>query len=143
MSSELDTLLAKLAAQLQAGKLPKPQGGPLTWAQVLNHVAQSIDCSLDGFPKHKSWLFQKVIGRAALRQFLGSGAMRHDRAAGIPGVSALVDADAAAALGRLQAAVARFAAHQGPVAAHFAYGAVTKEQYAQLHAMHLRDHLGD
>ena len=49
--------------------------------------------------------------------------------------------DGAAALARLQLAFARFAAHRGPLAAHFAYGELSHDEYALAHVLHLYNHL--
>lgn len=116
--------------------------GPRTLASALDHVAAGIACSLDGYPQAKPWIFQVTIGRLALGKFLRDGRMRHDLAAVIPGVAEQHDVAFDVALERLRVQWARFEAHQGPMAPHFAYGPVDKAQYAAVHAMHLRDHLG-
>lgn len=122
---------------------PRPSiEGARTLPQVLAHCAQSIECSLEGYPRHRAALFRATLGRVALAKFLRAGRMSHDLEAGIPGVP---DPDASLALpeaiGRLRAAIARFSAHQGAFAPHFAYGPVTREQYDRVHAMHVANHL--
>ena len=44
-------------------------------------------------------------------------------------------------LAPLRRAVQAFAHHAGPLHPHFAYGALSKVQYEQAHAMHLANHL--
>jgi hypothetical protein len=116
--------------------------GALTLPQVLVHCAQSIECSMDGYPQHRAALFRATLGRVALAKFLRAGRMSHDLDASIPGVP---DPDASLtlpeAIGRLRAAVERFSAHKGAFAPHFAYGPVTAEQYDRVHAMHVANHL--
>jgi len=122
---------------------PRPSiEGSLTLAQVLAHCAQSIECSMDGYPRHRAALFRATLGRVALAKFLRAGRMSHDLEAGIPGVSA-PDASLALpeAIARLRAAVERFSAHRGAFAVHFAYGTVTGEEYDRVHAMHVANHL--
>lgn len=113
------------------------------WSQTLEHCAQSIEFSLQGFPAPKSALFQNTLGAAAFNVFALRGRMSHNLAEPIPGAPALdVSApDASAALARLRKAVQDFAAHAGPLQPHFAYGALSRAQYEQAHAMHLANHL--
>ena len=44
-------------------------------------------------------------------------------------------------LARLENAIARFRAHTGPLAPHFAYGPVSKDAWEAVHAMHVANHL--
>lgn len=113
------------------------------WSQTLEHCAQSIEFSLQGFPAPRSPLFQNTVGAAAFSVFALRGRMSHNLAEPIPGAPALgaPAPDASAALARLRKAVQDFAAHAGPLQPHFAYGALTRAQYEQAHAMHLADHL--
>ena len=114
-----------------------------TWAQTLVHCAQSIEYSLHGFPSPKSALFQNTLGAAAFKVFALRGRMSHNLAEPIPGAPAL-DAqttDASAAMARLRQAVQGFALHIGALQPHFAYGALSRAQYEQAHAMHLANHL--
>ena len=113
-----------------------------SWAQTLGHCAQSIEFSLQGFPAHKSALFQNTLGSAALAVFAWRGRMSHNLAEPIPGAPALdANASAEGALARLRQAVQDFGAHTGPLQPHFAYGALSRAQYEQAHAMHLANHL--
>ncbi|MBU1329313.1 MAG: DUF1569 domain-containing protein, partial [Gammaproteobacteria bacterium] len=59
-----------------------------------------------------------------------------------PGAAALASpASQAQALQRLQQAFADFAAYQGELQPHFAYGALNHADYAQAHVLHLYNHL--
>lgn len=113
------------------------------WSQTLEHCAQSIEYSLQGFPAPKSALFQRTLGAAAFSVFAQRGRMSHSLAEPIPGAPALdtLAPDATAALARLRKAVQDFAAHTGALHPHFAYGALSRAQYEQAHAMHLANHL--
>ncbi len=113
------------------------------WSQTLEHCAQSIEFSLQGFPTPKSALFQNTLGAAAFKVFALRGRMSHNLAEPIPGAPTLnaPTPDASAALARLRKSVQDFAIHTGPLHPHFAYGTLTKAQYEQAHAMHLANHL--
>ena len=112
-------------------------------AQTLVHAAQSIECSLHGFPEPKPAAFQRTAGALAFATFHALGRMRHDLAEPIPGVEALPapGADVGAALARLRAAADAFRAFDAPLQPHFAYGALDRAEYEAAHAMHLANHL--
>ncbi|MGL4318985.1 MAG: DUF1569 domain-containing protein [Pseudomonas sp.] len=111
-------------------------------SEVFNHCAQSIDYSMDGYPELKPAWFRHSVGPLAFSVFSARGAMRHPLNEVIPGAGPLLEpASTAAALARLQAAFSRFAAYQGELQPHFAYGALDHGQYAQAHVLHLYNHL--
>ena len=113
-----------------------------TPSEVFNHCAQSIEYSMDGYPELKPAWFRRSVGPAAFAVFSARGAMRHPLTESIPGAAPLAEpASQEAALQRLQAAFARFAAHTGALQPHFAYGALDHEEYAQAHVLHLYNHL--
>jgi len=115
---------------------------PAGFGAAMAHCAQSIECSIDGFPKPAAWPVRALIGPMVLKKFLKQGFMQHDTSAPVPGVppppSTLSAKDGA---DRLEAAISRFRAHQGPLAPHFAYGQVSKAAYEAVHAMHAANHL--
>lgn len=117
-------------------------GATWTWAQTLEHCAQSIEYSMAGFPESKSRLFQSTVGPVALRVFSWRGRMTHDLAEPIPGAPAIaVGSTEEAALMRLRASIAEFRNWSKPLQPHFAYGALGKQEYELAHAMHLANHL--
>jgi Protein of unknown function (DUF1569) len=115
--------------------------GEWTLPQTLNHLAQSIEYSIDGFPEMKSALFRGAVGSAAFAVFQARGRMSHSLVEPIPGAPAL---DAAAplepAISRAIGALRRFEVHTGALAPHFAYGALDKAQYTRAHLMHVANH---
>ena len=115
--------------------------GAWSLAQMLNHAAQSIDYSIDGFPQVKSALFRKAVGGVAFAVFQARGKMGHTLNEPIPGAPVL-DAQALLepAIARALAALRRFEAHTGALAPHFAYGELDKAQYTRAHLMHLANH---
>jgi hypothetical protein len=114
-------------------------GWPLS--QVLQHAAQSIEFSLDGFPEPKSALFQSTVGKGAWSVFNARGRMNHSLTEPIPGAPALDGAlPLERASTRLLAAIERFERHGGELRPHFAYGALDKRAYTRAHLMHLANH---
>lgn len=112
-----------------------------TWAQTLEHCAQSIEYSMTGYPEPKSAWFQHTVGALAFAAFAARGRMTHGLNEPIPGAKPLspnISLDAARA--RLNQAVASFVAHSGPLKPHFAYGELSKAEYEQAHAMHVANH---
>lgn len=126
--------------RLAAAREPRATGAwPL--AAVLDHLAQSVEMSLDGYPQPKAAFFQGTAGRAAFGIFRWRGRMSHGLDQPIPGAPPLaIGADWQAPAQRLRAALARFDGHAGPLKPHFAYGALTREEYALAHAMHVGNH---
>ena len=115
--------------------------GAWSLAQVLNHAAQSVEYSMHGFPRLKPALFRATAGRLAFAVFRRRGRMSHPLDAPIPGAPALAAGDPVGpAATRLLAALYAFEAWTGPLAPHFAYGALDKAAYTQAHLMHLADH---
>jgi hypothetical protein len=137
--STLDPALTELTRLAEAPALSAQT--PWNWGQTLVHLAQSIEYSMVGFPEAKSALFQRTVGAAAFGVFAWRGRMSHPLDDPIPGAPALAaDTDVSAALTRLHTAVLVFHAHNGPLKPHFAYGALSKAEYEQGHAMHLAGH---
>jgi hypothetical protein len=109
---------------------------------VLDHCAQSIECSLSGYPKLKPKFVRATIGRIVKRRFLSKGEMHHDTHAGLPGMPPISgDVPFAGAVERLRAAIGAFRSYAGELAPHPVFGACSKVEYEQLHAMHVADHL--
>ena len=112
-------------------------------AQVLEHAAQSVEFSLHGFPQPKPAAFQNTVGRLAFAAFERAGVMTHGLTEPIPGAPPLAAIDIGLAADRLRAALDAFEAHTGPLAPHFAYGALGKARYTRAHLLHLADHAGE
>lgn len=116
-------------------------GAVWSWDQTLEHCAQSIEFSMQGFPEPKSKLFQNTVGTAAFEVFAWRGRMTHDLAEPIPGAPSLAaDSGEGVALERLRTAIANFRQWTKPLQPHFAYGDLDKVQYELAHAMHLANH---
>ncbi len=108
---------------------------------VLEHLSQSIEMSIDGFPKENSALFQRTLGAAAFGFFGWRGRMSHGLDEPIPGAPALtLSGEWKPAAKRLRAAIARFQTHTGALRPHFAYGALSKADFARAHTFHIANH---
>jgi hypothetical protein len=108
---------------------------------VLEHLAQSIEFSMSGFPQPKSALFQNTAGAAAFAFFKWRGRMSHGLAEPIPGAAALtMQGDWRLGAARLRTAIDKFNAHSGPLMPHFAYGALDKAEYTLAHVFHIANH---
>ncbi len=108
---------------------------------VLEHMAQSVDMSMDGFPEPKSALFQATLGTAAFAVFRLRGKMSHGLTEPIPGAPALPQSeDFKPGIVRLRSAVQRFQAYAGPLKPHFAYGALSRTDFALAHTLHIANH---
>lgn len=114
---------------------------PWKMSAVLEHMAQSVDMSMDGFPEPKSALFQSTLGSAAFAVFRLRGKMSHGLTEPIPGAPALPQVDDwKPGAARLRSAVQRFQAYAGPLKPHFAYGALSRADFALAHTLHIANH---
>lgn len=135
----LDDALRWLDKLDRAGSVHATGAWPM--GAVLEHLAQSIEMSMDGFPQPKSAAFQATAGAAAFAFFKWRGQMSHGLSEPIPGAPALgAGADWRPGAARLRTAIARFAGHQGPLKPHFAYGALSKADFSLAHTFHLANH---
>jgi hypothetical protein len=115
--------------------------GPWSTTEVLQHCAQSIEMSLDGFPTLKPAFVRATIGRWVARRFLRRGRLGHGLDVPIPGAPALrPELDPAEAHARLLASIDRFLAHEGPLQPHFVFGHLDRASFDRMHALHLADH---
>ena len=109
--------------------------------QVLHHAAQSIEYSMNGFPALKPAWFRASVGSYAFALFDARGQMTHSLSEAIPGAPDIASGQPlAAAIDHAIAALQAFDRHSGPLAKHFAYGALDKPTYTRAHLMHLANH---
>ena len=110
--------------------------------KVFVHLAQSIQYSMTGYPELKSEVFQHTAGSAAFYAFSVAGAMRHNLTEPIPGAPAIADdGNVNEAIDQVIAALRQFQAYRGQLQPHFAYGLLSKTEFAQAHVMHIENHL--
>jgi hypothetical protein len=110
-------------------------------AQVFNHLAQSIEYSITGYPQHKSDLFKNTLGSMAFSVFTSRGQMTHGLSEVIPGAPLInAEEDPILALKRLRQSLLDFENYRGELTPHFAYGELTKQKYSDAHIMHINNH---
>ena len=109
---------------------------------VLEHLAQSVEMSMDGFPESKSAFFQSTAGAMAFAVFTWRGKMTHSLTEPIPGAPALSKQGVwQPAAERLRAAITRFSGSKpDALRPHFAYGKLSKTDFAMAHAFHIANH---
>jgi hypothetical protein len=108
---------------------------------VLHHLAQSIEYSMTGFPASKPAWFQATLGAYAFALFNARGQMTHSLTEPIPGAPDIAQGQPLApAVDHVVAALRAFDQYAGPLAPHFAYGALDKASYTRAHLMHLGNH---
>ncbi len=113
-------------------------------ATTFQHMAQSIDYSIDGYPQHKPDWFKSTIGKAAFYAFSSKRTMRHNLEEPIPGApEATTSLTSDNAKSMLINALKRFDAFNGPLKPHFAYGDLNKQEYALAHVMHIKNHFNE
>ena len=115
--------------------------GQWNLSQIFNHAAQSIEFSIMGYPINKPEMFRRSLGALAFQGFALWGKMTHDLAEGIPGAPELAVDNNGAALQRLIQSLSHFDQFKGQLQPHFAYGELTKQEYALAHVLHLNNHL--
>lgn len=125
---------------LQSAKSVQSTNG-WTLNAVLEHLAQSIEMSMDGFPEPKSALFQATAGSAAFAIFKMRGRMTHGLSEPIPGAAPLQQLPTwQTGAARLRSAVIKFQNYTGAMKPHFAYGALSHADFAVAHTLHIANH---
>lgn len=134
----LDLMLDKLGNLARA---PLEMTGDWDAARTFSHLAQSVEFSMAGYPEPKSTLFQNTAGKLAFRVFNARGAMSHGLNEPIPGETIDTSAETLAALDRLRDSLMTFRSYEAELKPHFAYGALSKDDYAIAHVLHINNHL--
>lgn len=110
-------------------------------SRTFHHLAQSVEFSMQGFPKQKSPIFQKTVGKLAYKVFNARGAMKHGLDEVIPGETVTADGQIQTALVRLKNSLLEFKGYEADMKPHFAYGQLDKADYAIAHVLHINNHL--
>jgi hypothetical protein len=115
---------------------------PWSVAHTLDHLAQSVEMSLRGYPLHKVSTLRSAVGVLAFAAFKVRGSMRsHDLTAHLPGAPELLPSSAVlGACGRLLHALDLFELAGDTLRDHFAYGRLTRQDYIAVHCAHVLAH---
>lgn len=123
-------------------RLPLRSTGEWGSYAILTHCAQSVECSMLGYPIQQHEIYQATIGKLAFSLFSTLGYMKHPLDEPIPGAPELeAHGNHGQALARLRKAYVDFEQYTGPLAPHFTYGELSKADYTRAHVMHLNNHL--
>lgn len=135
----LDECMQELDKIAQAKKLQIDNDWTLY--QNLVHCTQSIMYSMTGYPENKPKFFQKTMGSILYHQFEHQGYMRHNRSEPIPGATLIQpNGNTSEAVTELKKVITEFENYDKELKPHFAYGKLSKTQFATAHCMHLADH---
>ena len=110
-------------------------------ARTFDHLAQSVEFSMLGFPVMKPKAFRSTVGPLAFSVFQARGRMSHGLDEEIPGEVVKTENSSTQAHERLLNALVSFDTHDGLLKPHFAYGALDRDEYAIAHVMHINNHL--
>lgn len=128
---KLDTLAKKSIETAGSWNAPR----------TFHHLAQSIEVSMSGFPEQKPPMFQNTVGKLAYKVFSARGAMSHGLDEVMPGEVVTDDGRVQDALIRLKTALVTFRKYGSDMKTHFAYGHLSKADYAIAHVLHINNHL--
>lgn len=131
----LDLMLDKLS------KSPVETLGSWDASRTFHHLAQSVEFSMSGFPEQKPLIFQRTVGKLAYRVFNAGGAMSHGLDEEIPGEIVTDDGQVQDAMTRFKNVLLTFKEYGSEMKPHFAYGELSKDDYAIAHVLHINNHL--
>jgi len=115
---------------------------PWSVAQTIDHLAQTVEMSVRGYPLHRSRAFKRTLGAATFAILKVRGVMRsHDLTEPVPGASRFSPSLAVhGACRRLLAALELFELSPDPLQEHFIYGRLTRDEYIVAHCLHVQAH---
>ena len=134
----VDLMLDKLEA-LTKSPLEKASGWDAT--RTFHLLAQSVEFSMAGFPEEISQVFLRTVGQLAFKVFNARGKMSHGLEDVIPGEVVATEGAAVDGILRLKTALSTFREYEADLKPHFAYGHLSKDDYAIAHVLHINNHL--
>lgn len=115
-------------------------------AQVCGHLTKWLSYPLDGFPRSGCfvgmmlWLMRITVGKSIKRKILATGKFKEGGPT-IPESVPVSGDDDAAAVSKLKEEIERFKNYNGVFHPSPLFGAMPKDELAQLHAIHCAHHL--
>jgi hypothetical protein len=109
--------------------------------QTCEHLARTMECSLDGFPSKAPWPVRLIARWFVLGRILKHRPLNRR----FPAPNYLQPADAAedrAGLERLTAAIQRLKGHSGTMHEHPVFGRVSPGEWREIHLWHSEHHIG-
>lgn len=120
--------------------IPKKTIGKWSYYQILNHCAEGIECSMDGYSANVPWLIRKTIGQIIKHKLFLQGYMDHG-AINPTAPKIREEGNEKIALERLLNAFERFKKHDKKLYPHPFFDELSKEEFQKLHAYHVANHL--
>lgn len=111
-----------------------------TLYKILNHLAQSCEYSMTGYPEQYS-SFVQSISKLMFNNYKKNGYMIHNLTDPVPGAPDIPDeGNLADAFLRLRNSIFDFQNWTSATFPHFAYGDLSYEDWELAHAFHMADH---
>lgn len=137
--SSLDGVLSELAL-IEAGQDTIVLDQPWPLYKVLNHLAQSMEYSMTGYPQMDS-AAKQALAKLVFNVFKSQGFMTHDLGAPVPGAPEIPEEGPLAdAIQRLRNSCSDFQNYTGALHPHFSYGELNYEDWELAHSFHCADH---
>ncbi|HVL02430.1 MAG TPA: DUF1569 domain-containing protein [Dongiaceae bacterium] len=113
---------------------------PWSLYKILNHLAQSMEYSMTGYPQLDPPAMQ-AVAKLAFNTFKAQGYMSHDLGAVVPGAPEIpTEGPMEDAFQRLRNSCSDFENFTGALHPHFSYGQLTPEEWELAHSFHCADH---
>lgn len=113
---------------------------PWSLYKVLQHMAQSMEYSMTGYPQMDSAAMQ-AVAKLAFNTFKAQGYMSHDLGAVVPGAPEIpADGPVEESMLRFRNAASDFQNFTGVLFPHFSYGNLSYADWELAHAFHAADH---
>lgn len=114
---------------------------PWSLYKVLEHMAQSMEYSMTGYPQMESPALMAAARAVFFNVFKPQGYMSHDLGAPVPGAPAIPDdGPLEEAFLRYRNACSDFQNYTGALHPHFSYGELDYANWQLAHAFHAADH---
>ncbi len=124
----------------QNGKIVQTQHW--TMAQICEHCAQTIYCSMQGYPSLKPLWFRRSIGALILKIFFVRSKMKHNLQAPLVGAKP-IEVKGQSAFEVLLESIDQFQAYQGELQPHFIFGQMNHADYDRYFTLNLKDHFSE
>lgn len=120
--------------------LPKKTTGVWSYYQILDHCAEGIESSMDGYKGSAPWLIRKTIGQMMKHKTFLQGFMDHG---GLNPTAPKTreEGDEKKAQERLFNAINRFKNFTGKLQLHPFFDELSREEFEKLHSYHIANHL--
>ena len=116
---------------------------PWSLYKVVNHLAQSMEYSMTGYPELDPPA-QQAVAKLAFETFKAQGYMTHALDAPVPGAPEIpADGPTPEAYERLRNACSDFQNFTGALHPHFSYGELSYEDWELAHSFHCANHFSE